>query len=916
MKRILLLAFCIFALPVLASHIVGGEFEIKHISGNIYRVNMILYFDVHHGNPGAKDGEVRVRIFRKSDNTPVLTLTLPLISEEHVEYSQPECSVGELETEKIIYSTQVVFSDALFSDPGGYYIAWERCCRNYGIDNIYSQDPAMGPAALYAGQTFYLEFPPIVKNGEPFYNSTPRLFPPLSDYGCPGRKYYVDFAGVDDDGDSLVYSLVTPLNTKSEHALPPTGPPGFEVPRPGPYPTVQWRPGFSLSNITGGNPDLEISEDGFLTITPRQPPPPTGPDDHGDLLVFAVKCEEFRDGVKIGEVRRDFQMLVLNSCPVADPPQILGKTLAQGAFTFDENMNVSFANTVSDEDRCVEVQVSDPDALKLSDNYSENVSIRAVALNFKKNISDVLPDVTAATLSHGSVQSFRICFDKCPYIIGSPYLIGIVAYDDACALPLSDTLKISVMIEPPPNQEPYFTTPNVIQLVNEGTEVNYQIRAVDADGDPLAIAIANDGFALANVGMTLQVNQFAPGVYDATLHWDSKCDVYDFTKKSSFELKFTVEDDDQCKIPAPETMSLKLQVKLPGNADPIISTNLTADEIANGVERKIFDNLNFGVFGKDADNDYLILNTTGLGYNMAAYSMTSPQDTGNGEVDTQYNWDLICNQMNLGAKDVFDVRFIVVDNANKCRFYKADTLDIKVKVLPPDNEKPVLSVINMNPDLTMTNNEQSLVIGQQISLALNSNDPYVPPGQDHIRIEMIEATGNVQPSGYIFAPAEGTGSAATTFVWETDCAIFEDGVYENNYTFKFRTYDDRCFSMKADTVEVKFNIRDADGSDTEFVPPNVITPNGDGCNDFFAMEALEDLSPCNSDSEIILPNLPKDNCVGRFVEVFIYNRWGREIYTSGQRNFRWYPNNEAAGVYFYTLKYSHKEYKGTIHLRN
>jgi hypothetical protein len=47
----------------------------------------------------------------------------------------------------------------------------------------------------------------------------------------------------------------------------------------------------------------------------------------------------------------------------------------------------------------------------------------------------------------------------------------------------------------------------------------------------------------------------------------------------------------------------------------------------------------------------------------------------------------------------------------------------------------------------------------------------------------------------------------------------------------------------------------------------------------------------------------------------VFNRWGKKIFESGQRNFRWYPTNEGAGVYYYTLKYSDKEYKGIITLR-
>jgi hypothetical protein len=926
MKRFFLVLFCVCALPVLASHIVGGEFEIKHINGNLYRITLILYFDEANGNPGAQDPQVVARIFRKSDNVAVKTVTLPFYKEENVEYTAPECTVGDLETRKLFYSAEFILTNEMFSDPQGYYIAWERCCRNYAIDNIYSENP-QNPATYtgkFAGQTFYLEFPPIVKDGLPFINSTPRLFPPLSDYGCPNRKYYVDFAGVDDDGDSLVYSLTAPLNTWAADALPVGGPgPGQYPLVPTNYPTVQWRDGYSMDNITKGNPDLAISEDGFLTITPRQPVP-NGSGDIGDLLVFAVKCEEFRDGVKIGEVRRDFQMLVLNSCPVADPPQILGKKLTDTNFTFDENMVVSFSNTVTDDERCVQVQVSDLDSKKTStivkDNKKEYVKIRAVALNFKnKNISDeVLPAVTTAILQDGSTADFRICFDKCPYIIGSPYQIGIVAYDDACALPLSDTLKILVNVEPPPNQPPVFTTSDVNSVVNEGTPKSYAIQGFDPDGNPLLVSITNDGFALAAVGMKLTNTPTGSNEYKATLDWDTKCNIYDFTKKTSFELKIGIEDLDECNIPLKDVMTLKLQVLLPGNADPIISTDLTADEVANGVERKIFQNLDFNVFGNDpVDNDHLVLTATGLGYNMTTYSMDAPQHAGTAHVQTHFNWDIVCNQMNLEAKDVFDVRFIVVDNANKCRFYKADTLDVKIKVLPPDNEKPLLTLVNNNPELVLSNNEQSIILGQQVTLGIISNDPYVAPKNDHVKIELINADGNVPPTGYEFAPAEGDGSASTTFVWNPDCSIFEkNGEYQNNYTFTFRTYDDRCFNIKGDTVEYKLTIKDVDGSDGEFIPPNIVTANGDGCNDFFAMEELEDLGSCNGNPEVIQPHLPKDNCIGRFVEVLIYNRWGGEVYRSERRNFRWYPHDEAAGVYFYTLKFSHKEYKGTIHLRN
>ena len=369
---------CVLALPVMASHIVGGEFEVIHISGNTYRINLILYFDILNGSPGARDNNIVAAIYRKRDNQFMQNVSFDSPSETNVSYTQPECSRGEIVTSKLVYSTQVVLSDSRYNDPQGYYIVWERCCRNYTITNIYSENPDVSSRA--AGQTFYLEFPPVVKNGQPFYNSSPRLFPPLNDYACPRKPYYVDFAGVDDDGDSLVYSLVTPLTTHSIVALPPL--------QPAPYPLVTWRNPFSLENVLNGDPDLAISTDGFLTATPSQQ----------GLYVFAVKCDEYREGVKIGETRRDFQMLVVDVCPRAEAPQILGKKLGDPTFGFDENMQVTFNNTVADSARCIEVQVSDPDASKQDDNFTENVKIRAIPLGFRKNVSEILPEVTNATL--------------------------------------------------------------------------------------------------------------------------------------------------------------------------------------------------------------------------------------------------------------------------------------------------------------------------------------------------------------------------------------------------------------------------------------------------------------------------------------------------------------------------------------
>ncbi|HRG10253.1 MAG TPA: gliding motility-associated C-terminal domain-containing protein [Cyclobacteriaceae bacterium] len=897
MRKILLTLLLLIAFPVFASHIVGGEFELIHISGNKYRLNLIIYFDQINGALGAKDLGANVSIFRKRDKMLMSTVTLLLQNESNVPYTQPECSNGEIVTTKLLYTSELTLSAAQFNDPEGYFVVWQRCCRNYSISNIYSEMP--GGTNTSAGQTFYMEFPPVVKNGEPFINSSPRLFPPLNDFACPFRPYYVDFAGIDDDGDSLVYSLTTPLNTSTADALPPVS--------AGPYLPVIWRPGYSLNNIINGQPDLRISREGLLIATPRTQ----------GLFVFAVKIDEFRAGQKIGESRRDFQMLVVDACPQAEPPAITGKKLTDAAFTFSDNMSVSFSNVVTDANRCIDVRISDPDASKISDNFSERVSIRVVPLNFRKDINSILPATTTTVLTNGSTHDFRICFPQCPFING-PYQIGVIAFDDACSLPLTDTLKVIVNTQPPTNTAPYFVKPTQpitqVTLLEGGVyEAEFEVR--DNDGDELIPFITTDGFILADAGFTVSFDEpRVNGKLTGKIRWDAFCNIFDFTNRTFFEVKILANDRDICDNNALVSVSYKFQVVLPGNADPIIDTDLTAnpqERTVFNIQRRINESLAFNVTGTDlVDNDFLTLDVLRRD-SMEYYGASFTAKSGNRNLTSQFTWDLRCAKIDLSKRSTFVFTFIVADAANKCRFYKADTVDVQVKVLPPINTGPLLVIQKQN----QTVNDQTLAYesGNTISLTLTGTDADLLPEPDLLSLQLIEASGNVQPEGYEFTPAQGIGPIQTTFTWNPDCSVFREGVYENDYVFIFRVSDNRCFNTKADTVTVNIKLRDIVGYEREFFPPNVFTPNNDGHNDYFAVEGIDPFSS-NPDPDATVA-FPPDNCQGQFESVKIFNRWGNPVFESRERSFRWYAPNQPAGVYYYVIKFSHKEYRGSLSVR-
>jgi len=196
-----------------------------------------------------------------------------------------------------------------------------------------------------------------------------------------------------------------------------------------------------------GDPALSISTNGFITVTPTE----TG------LYVFSVKAEEFRNGIKIGESRRDFQMLVVDGCNPPDPPEALVKVPGQLDFYKEDDTIVYVAS----QPKCFDLFVTD--------DIGTNVSLNAIAVNFGKEGSD-LDDIFS--FSEGSINSagdtlkVEVCVSDCPYVQNEPYLIDLIAADDACPLPQRDTVRVTIIVEPPTNQDPFFVNESDTNYIN------------------------------------------------------------------------------------------------------------------------------------------------------------------------------------------------------------------------------------------------------------------------------------------------------------------------------------------------------------------------------------------------------------------------------------------------------------------
>ncbi|MBD2753139.1 gliding motility-associated C-terminal domain-containing protein [Spirosoma sp. BT704] len=271
----------------------------------LFRLQLNQYWDATKTSTANQDRSVRLLIYRKQNPILVDSVTLLLRETLPLTFDNAACAkLRQLSFVQALYYDTHQFDSRQFTDPGGYYIVWERCCRNSALTNV--------DAAATAGvaMTFYLEFPPMIKNGTNFKNSAPDFRLPNGSYICIDKPFTFNADATDADGDQLRYSLVTPLNGYTSRSNPVS----TNLAPQTNYPAVMWAPGYSLTNIIPGNPALTINQGtGQLSVRASQE----------GLFLFTVQCEEFRNGVRIGVVRRDFQLPVVDCSKNTPPPAVV-----------------------------------------------------------------------------------------------------------------------------------------------------------------------------------------------------------------------------------------------------------------------------------------------------------------------------------------------------------------------------------------------------------------------------------------------------------------------------------------------------------------------------------------------------------------------------------------------------------------
>ncbi|MHA6247994.1 gliding motility-associated C-terminal domain-containing protein [Pontibacter sp. CAU 1760] len=834
-QRLLLLVFALlFSLVAKATHIVGGEFELQHLNNFNYRITLNLYFDAVNGSPGALDPSITVNFFSKATNQRIASQEMSIQQQSLVPYTNIDCTVGQLVTRKIVYYQTIYLDPLKFNNPSGYYVTWERCCRNGTINNIISPQDA--------AQTFYMEFPPVVRDGNFFQNSSPILFPPLSDYACVNEMFYFDFNGTDPDGDSIVYDMVTPLNGFTNQAMPIYTIP----PRAAPYPLIRWQNGYGENNQVRGSPPINIDRNsGLLTMKPSQK----------GLFVFGIRAQEFRAGVKIGEVRRDFQVLVLD-CPRNNTPIITARE--QGKEDFYTRGTV--LRIGPNDNRCVDIFFTDPDK-------NEFLEVRARPVNFAGQEFTFQGPVSGTINKGTALDSLKatLCFAPCFDTGGKVFELDLIVRDDGCSLPRQDTVRLSITVDPIPDTPPSIalSTPNRVFQVKSGDQLSFDVLGIDPDEDIVSLTAEGEGFTLAELEIKFEGGS-ATGSIRRPFVWDIDCSsLQRDSYKVNFKLTSTV-----CGKPVTRTLAIEVQ---PDNSNNI--PTLTTDQLNRVIELEVGQPFTAQFLGSDIDLDLLALMAQGEGFDLATYGMAFNSTGGNGEAKGTFIWTPTCAAV---SQNPLRVKYTLTEDA--CAPNTAQDLVLEFKVKDTNNA-PVL-----------TSDQSVLVFALKLNEDFEANFAGTDIDLDNLILSAAGDGFNLEDYGMSFESTPGKGNAAGVFRMKGLCIAAEQEVVRVN----FQLNEDAC-TPAPQTLTMEFRVEAPKIGD--FIPANIFTPNNDGKNDFFEV-----------------PGLPQEFCSAVFSGIRIFNRWGKEVYRSQNSDFKWDGKDVNAGVYFYVIDYQSTQFKGSVTL--
>ncbi len=345
---------------VQASHSMGSDLTYRCLGGNQYELTLSFYRDCA-GIPADSFAWINIT----SSCFPSGSVTLQLVPGTGQEITPlcpsqvSTCNGGTFTgVQEYVYKGIVNLPGPCADWSFDYYL----CCRNMAITNL--DFPASTSMYVFATLNNLV----ANCNNSPTFSNRPVPFV------CMGQQYCYNHGAFDPDGDSLVYTLMTPMDS-----------PNFPV---------QYSTSFSATNPLTSIPALSFNPvTGDICMTPVNP----------EVTVMAVLVQEYRNGVLIGSVERDIQITVI-SCTNQLP--VVSGINGTNNFT---------ASVCAGNQLCFNISSADNDA-------SQNTFI---------NWDESIPGATF-TITPGPRQSARFCWTPGQADLGSTRCFTVTIQDDNC----------------------------------------------------------------------------------------------------------------------------------------------------------------------------------------------------------------------------------------------------------------------------------------------------------------------------------------------------------------------------------------------------------------------------------------------------------------------------------------------------
>ena len=286
---------CFVAVASYANHITGGQMYYTLVSeagGNYtYRVTMMLYRDCY--SQGAQlDASAPIAVFNNETGTMTRIFQVDMARQDKLQITNPDPCI--LNPPTVCYDVGYYeFTVTLPASREGYTIAYQRCCRIAGINNLIGSSNA--------GATYTAQIPGTVLNSDNPKNNSAQFVGEDRVVVCANSPMSYSFAARDADGDELRYYFCEAYLGGGQAQTPQGGPntPSPNPPSAPPYSSVPYSSSYSASKPLGDGVTINPTTGEISGLAPN-----------AGIYVVTVCVDEYRGGKKIATQRKDLQIKI------------------------------------------------------------------------------------------------------------------------------------------------------------------------------------------------------------------------------------------------------------------------------------------------------------------------------------------------------------------------------------------------------------------------------------------------------------------------------------------------------------------------------------------------------------------------------------------------------------------------------